>query len=78
MTFHSTHAALEFEKIAKEEVDVKSIPVPRQISSSCGIAARFEEEKSDQVQDICQQNGIDFDGIYRIYQDKSKEPTKLS
>nr|WP_280956783.1 DUF3343 domain-containing protein [Acetohalobium arabaticum] len=79
MTFHSTHLALEFERVVKkEEIKAKSIPVPRQISSSCGIAGRFEEEKLEEIKDICRKYDIDFEQIYRVYQDKTKEPEELA
>mgnify|MGYP006303681939 CR=1 FL=1 len=78
ITFYSTHLALEFERVVeKEEIKAKSIPVPRQISSSCGIAGRFAEEKLEDIKDICQEYDIEFEQIYRVYQDKSKEPEEL-
>ncbi|HHX75239.1 MAG TPA: DUF3343 domain-containing protein [Firmicutes bacterium] len=43
-SFHSISQALRFEKLLQTKaIGVKMIPVPRLISSSCGIAARFEE-----------------------------------
>lgn len=42
-SFHSVSQALRFEKLLQAKaISVKMIPVPRLISSSCGIAARFE------------------------------------
>ncbi|HIE29817.1 TPA: DUF3343 domain-containing protein [Candidatus Poribacteria bacterium] len=41
--FHSTQAAIKAEKILKEaEIKIKLIPVPRHLSSDCGICLRFE------------------------------------
>lgn len=41
--FHTTTAALRAEKILqKAGLAVKLIPTPRQLSSDCGIALRFE------------------------------------
>ena len=40
-TFHATYAVLKAEQLLQARgVSVKLIPVPRQISSNCGIAAR--------------------------------------
>lgn len=40
-TFFTQSAAFKFEKFLKEmSLQVSLMPVPRQISSSCGIAAR--------------------------------------
>ncbi|GEM_PF-254305 len=42
LTFPSTHEALAFEKSCRKlELNMALIPVPRMISSSCGLAARF-------------------------------------
>ncbi len=42
LTFPSTHEALAFEKSCRQlELKMALIPVPRMISSSCGLAARF-------------------------------------
>ncbi|HAA33715.1 MAG TPA: hypothetical protein DCD97_00215, partial [Firmicutes bacterium] len=38
-TFPNTHQAIRAEKaLAKENLEYKMVPVPRSISSSCGIA----------------------------------------
>lgn len=53
MTFHSVSQALRFEKLALSQgVAVTLIPVPRIISSSCGIAARFSGEILAAVTDL--------------------------
>lgn len=78
MTFYSTHLALEFERAVKGQgLEVRLIPVPRQISSSCGIAGRFSEDLLERVQELCQQEGIEFENIYRVYGEKSKKPEVL-
>ncbi len=43
--FHSIHRVLKAEKILKQaEVDFLLIPVPRQLTSDCGLALRFSPE----------------------------------
>lgn len=45
VTFPSTYWALKFEKMVKEiELPINMIPVPREISSSCGLAAKISLE----------------------------------
>jgi hypothetical protein len=40
--FHSIHRVLKAEKILKQaEIDFLLIPVPRQLTSDCGLALRF-------------------------------------
>ncbi|MGM0379952.1 MAG: DUF3343 domain-containing protein [Bacillota bacterium] len=53
MTFHSTHDALSFESLLKNNnLEIKIIPVPREISASCGLAARFNYEKLEEVMEM--------------------------
>lgn len=43
--FHSIHRVLKAEKILKQaKVDFLLIPVPRQLTSDCGLALRFSPE----------------------------------
>ena len=74
-TFYSTHLALEFERTLKsEDIFVKLIPVPRKISSSCGLAGKIKEEDIIEVKNICEENKIEYEEIYKVYEDKSKAP----
>jgi hypothetical protein len=46
--FHSIHRVLKAEKILKQKkVDFLLIPVPRQLTSDCGLALRFAPEVKD-------------------------------
>jgi hypothetical protein len=46
--FHSIHRVLKAEKILKQEQqDFLLIPVPRQLTSDCGLALRFSPEVKD-------------------------------
>lgn len=50
MLFKSVSYALKAEKILKaESLPHKLIPVPKQISSDCGICLRFESEFQDKI-----------------------------
>jgi len=51
MLFKSVSYALKAEKILKaEELPHKLIPVPKQISSDCGICLRFEPSLQNAIQ----------------------------
>ena len=77
-TFYSTHLALEFERTLKsKEIYVKLIPVPRKISSSCGLAGKIEKKDLSEVKEICEENNIEFEDIYKIFENNKKEPVKL-
>ena len=74
-TFYSTHLALEFERTLKsEDIFVKLIPVPRKISSSCGLAGKIKEDELSEVKNICEENKIAYEDIYKVFEDKSKDP----
>ena len=65
VTFHKLTDALMFEESAKKkEPEFRLIPVPRKISSSCGLAARTAMSIED-VQKILDAEGIESDGIYK-------------
>lgn len=65
VTFHQLTDALMFEESAKKsEPEFRLIPVPRKISSSCGLAARTAMS-IEEVQKILDAEGIESDGIYK-------------
>ena len=48
--FHSIHRVLKAEKVLKQaSVDFLLIPVPRQLTSDCGLALRFSPETREQL-----------------------------
>lgn len=70
-TFHSTHSALKFEKLLKDiNLEIKIIPVPRQISASCGLAGRFLSQDFEQVVELIHESSSDIDTIYQIIDDE--------
>lgn len=67
LTFHTTQYALSTEKILKEyNIPVKLMPVPRQVSSSCGIAAEIPCEQKDKILKICYRYHVEFENFYQI------------
>ena len=73
MTFHSTFHALKFEKkLKKEGLDVKLIPVPRELSSSCGSAGKFSCKDKDLVLKICETEDVEIDNVYELKEEKKK------
>lgn len=48
--FHSIHKVLKAEKLLKQaKVPFLLIPVPRQLTSDCGLALRFTPETSEKL-----------------------------
>ena len=57
--FHSIHRVLKAEKILKEAgVAFLLIPVPRQLTSDCGLALRFAPAAKDSLLQILADNGL--------------------
>ncbi|MGF7058273.1 DUF3343 domain-containing protein [Brassicibacter mesophilus] len=72
VTFHTTNHALNFEKELKQQnINVKLMPVPRQVSSSCGTAAEFPCEMQDDILDICNKFHIEIDEVHKIENKKN-------
>jgi len=65
--FYSTSAAIRAESLTKKEnLKIKLIPVPRHLSSDCGICLRFNNEDKSKIEKILQENKIEYENIYRI------------
>ncbi|MCF6459963.1 DUF3343 domain-containing protein [Clostridium sp. Cult3] len=73
VTFHVTQHALLFEKTMKEiEYPVKLMPVPRQVSSSCGTAAKIPCDKKKEILALCKEKNLPIEGFYKIEHKKKK------
>ncbi len=65
--FDSTQAALRAEKTLQDEgLKVKLIPVPRQLSSDCGLSLRFPFDQAELVKGILADKKVPIAGIHRI------------
>lgn len=65
--FPSTHHAIRAEKKAKEKgLSVKLIPVPRHLSSDCGVCLRFTLDQRDALEQLLQQEGVKIEGIHLL------------
>jgi hypothetical protein len=65
--FHTTSAALRAEKVVlKANIGGKFIPTPRQFSSDCGIALRFDWSRVDQVKGALETARVEIAGIHPL------------
>jgi len=65
--FYSTSAALRAESLAeKHKLIVKLIPVPRNLSSDCGICLQFNSADKQKIEEILKENKIEYKNIYKI------------
>jgi len=62
--FYSTSGAIRAEKLSKEAgLRVKLIPVPRHLSSDCGVCLRCESADIDKVRSILDAARVEFEQI---------------
>jgi len=72
--FHSVHKVMKAEKLLKlARVEMMLIPVPRELSSDCGLAIRFAEAVEPQVLAVLEEAElppvelyVKVDGSYRL------------
>jgi len=65
--FHTSSAVLRAEKILlREGFTIKLIPVPRHLSSDCGIALRFDKSAETRVREILEAAGVAINSIHPL------------
>lgn len=66
-TFDTTHMALFFEKTCRNSgLKVRIVPVPRQLSSSCGLACSFPCEDEERVKALALEKEIEVSDYYKL------------
>ena len=67
ITFFTVHQALRAEKVLMEAgFAISMIPVPREISSDCGVALAFECEEEEKVKKILESNLVKIESIHHL------------
>ena len=62
--FETTQAAIKAEKVLNEAgIKIKLIPIPRHISSNCGISIRFELILMDNIKSVLSNSNTPFANI---------------
>ncbi len=64
---YSTTHALRIEKLLGERgLECKLIPVPRHLSSDCGICVRLRRADLEAARAVIEQAGIEHEGMYPL------------
>lgn len=64
--FHSIHRVMKAEKILKQaHKSILLIPVPRQLTSDCGLAIRFEARLRAEVEEVLTAAGLEIQELYQ-------------
>lgn len=65
--FHTSSAAMKAEKaLGRAGLTVRLVPTPRQFSSDCGFALRFDWAEEDRVAPLLSQAGVQIEGIHPL------------
>jgi len=66
-TFDVTSMALMFEKQCRRAgFDVRVIPVPRQISASCGLACSYPCGHESEIMQLCEKSRIEISETHHM------------
>lgn len=72
ITFKSTHYAIKGDSIfKKEDINFRTIPTPREITHSCGLAIKFDLDDIVHVKNIVHENQLDIEGIFKVIKDST-------
>jgi hypothetical protein len=67
VSFNNTTEAIAFEEEAKKKgLPGRIIPLPRQISSGCGLAWKDEIESIDKIKELLKETQIPFKEVHQI------------
>jgi len=65
--FASTHFAIRAEKLAKAKgLPVKLIPIPRHLSSDCGVCLRFSWAQREEIEAALNEAKVNIEGIHQL------------
>jgi len=65
--FFTSNHAFRAEKVLKDRgISCKLVPVPRHLSSECGVCIRIDPSTQDAVMQILKTSYVEMDGAYQI------------
>ncbi len=65
--FHTSNHAFRAEKVLKDQQLVcRLIPVPRHLSSDCGVCARIDGDQAQTIENILIQANVEYASIHII------------
>lgn len=63
----STSYAIQIERLLQREgVECRMIPVPRHLSSDCGVCVRIHRQQAEHILALIRQAGIDTEALHNI------------
>ena len=72
--FDSTHYALKFEKVIRASgFKINIMPVPREITASCGISAKLEVDEIEKIIAHAENENLKVSGYYHVEAQNGKK-----
>ncbi|MDD4504444.1 MAG: DUF3343 domain-containing protein [Clostridiaceae bacterium] len=72
--FDSTHYALKFEKVIRAGgFKINIMPVPREITASCGISAKLEVDEIENIMKLAVAENLKVADYYHVEAQKGKK-----
>ena len=66
-TFNTTSMALMFERACRKAgISARIAPVPRKLSSSCGLACDFPCESRAEVEELARKDRLELAGLHEL------------
>jgi hypothetical protein len=63
--FYSSSSAMQAEAVlTRATIAAKLVPTPRQLSSDCGVALRFDWSQNDRVAELLNRARVEIAGIH--------------
>ena len=77
-TFKSTHHAIQAEEVFKDnDISFKTIPTPREITYSCGLAILFTLDDVEKVKDLIDKDILIIDSLYKYTKGTAEAVVKI-
>lgn len=64
LVFATSYAIRAEQILNRAGLETKLIPVPRQLSSDCGVCVRIPWSEMDRVRELLEENRCEFEGVY--------------
>ena len=66
LVYSSSYAIKANLILTKEGISSKMLPIPRHISSSCGVCLRISTGDKSRVLEVLKDKGLPLDGVFEI------------
>jgi len=78
LAFDTTTDAMQAEKLLKDHFDIAIMPVPREISSGCGLSIRFQNPDEAVIINHLKENPIICGTLYKMNTQKIDGKRKVN